>query len=117
MEATGLDESFPAPLPPRIVRVRRLLSALTRDLDKATAVVRERRTRVAGDVLVELWDYDLAGDDFMCKFWFNTLFIPKSNTLIFTKDQIDKANQDKKNQFFDQSFKVEITFADFTVSR
>ena len=82
-----------------------------------SAVIRERRTRVAGDVLVELWDYDLAGDDFMCKFWFNTLFIPKSNTLIFTKDQIDKANQDKKNQFFDQSFKVEITFADFTVSR
>ena len=82
-----------------------------------SAVVRERRTRVAGDVLVELWDYDLAGDDFMCKFWFNTLFIPKSNALIFTKDQIDKANQDKKNQFFDQSFKVEITFSDFTVSR
>ena len=72
--------------------------------------------RVAGDVLLELWDYDLAGDDFMCKCWFNTLFVPASGLLLFEKHELDKACADKKGALFDPRFKIEIQLRAFTVS-
>ena len=72
--------------------------------------------RVAGDVLLELWDYDLAGDDFMCKCWFNTLFVPGSGLLLFEKPELDKACADKKGALFDPRFKIEIQLRAFTVS-
>ena len=75
-----------------------------------------RSLQVAGSILLELWDNDLTGDDFMCKCWFNTLFVPSSGLLLFEKNDLDKVCADKKGALFDPRFKVEIQLRAFTVS-
>ena len=46
----------------------------------------------------------------MFHFWFNTFFI-KNEELVLRKEEVDKANKDKKCKVYDRGFMVEIQFA------
>lgn len=46
----------------------------------------------------------------MFHLWFNTFFI-KNEELILRKEEIDKANKDKKCKIYDKNFTVEVQFA------
>jgi len=46
----------------------------------------------------------------MFHLWFNTFFI-KNEELILRKEEVDKANKDKKCKVYDKNFMVEVQFA------
>ena len=46
----------------------------------------------------------------MFYFSFHTAYIPDSNCLRLERDEIDKANKDKKHRKFDEKFAVELIF-------
>jgi hypothetical protein len=47
----------------------------------------------------------------MCHCWINTNFISKKDSvIILNKNDIDKAVKDKKCEFFDSDFKIELHF-------
>jgi len=57
------------------------------------------------DVKVEFY-----GKKKLFHFWFHTSFIDKSGVLVLPKDQIDKADRDKKCKIFDKNFWLELYF-------
>jgi len=46
----------------------------------------------------------------MCQVWFNTTFLPAEGKVIFQKSEIDEAQKDKDNIFFDKNFKIEVEY-------
>lgn len=65
---------------------------------------------VCDDVKIEFLHRKSTGKEKMFHLWFNTFFIEDSMRLVVPKNQLDKANKDKKHKLFPRDFAVEIIF-------
>ena len=65
---------------------------------------------VIGDVLVTFFNFNLFSKDKICGFWFNTYFVPDDGKFEIKKNDIDKAYKDKKNEVFNENFKIELEY-------
>eukprot|EP00735_Rhodelphis_limneticus_P006927 TRINITY_DN19399_c0_g1::TRINITY_DN19399_c0_g1_i1::g.7837::m.7837 TRINITY_DN19399_c0_g1::TRINITY_DN19399_c0_g1_i1::g.7837 ORF type:complete len:367 (+),score=76.95,sp/O08586/PTEN_MOUSE/40.88/5e-80,PTEN_C2/PF10409.4/6e-24,Y_phosphatase/PF00102.22/1.9e-06,CDKN3/PF05706.7/2.3e-05,Y_phosphatase3/PF13350.1/2.1e+03,Y_phosphatase3/PF13350.1/0.00011,DSPc/PF00782.15/5.6e-05,PTPlike_phytase/PF14566.1/0.00024,Y_phosphatase2/PF03162.8/0.025,BPL_N/PF09825.4/0.55,BPL_N/PF09825.4/4.9e+02 TRINITY_DN19399_c0_g1_i len=64
---------------------------------------------LCGDVKVEFYNEDAFGKQCMLYFCFNTAFV-RGNSLLLKREEIDKANKDKKGHF-DKDFRLGLFFA------
>nr|XP_047124178.1 phosphatidylinositol 3,4,5-trisphosphate 3-phosphatase and dual-specificity protein phosphatase PTEN [Hydra vulgaris] len=81
---------------------------------------------LCGDIKVDFFHKDLFKKERMFVFWFNTTFLEHDITqtlpitsdkndnvkrILFSKNELDKANKDKKHKFFPENFKLSINIA------
>ncbi|XP_065653918.1 phosphatidylinositol 3,4,5-trisphosphate 3-phosphatase and dual-specificity protein phosphatase PTEN-like isoform X2 [Hydra vulgaris] len=78
---------------------------------------------LCGDIKVDFFHKDLFKKERMFVFWFNTTFLEYDTTsarpitnnkndnvkhILFSKNELDKANKDQKHKFFPENFKVSL---------